>query len=143
MPRPPQPLPTLAILLALTAADARADVVVIADAASPVAALGAEEVARIFLGKSETTVSGVRVIAIDQPEGSAVRDEFYRQLTGKTPAQVRAYWARIIFTGKGQPPRQLGAAAAARLLAENPRAIAYVDRTAVPAGARILYAPPP
>lgn len=133
-------LPPTLIALVLTTAAARADVVVVAGAASPLEALGAEEVARIFLGKTESTATGTLVVAVDQPEGAPVRDEFYRQLTGKTPAQVRAYWARIIFTGKGQPPRQLEGPGLAKLLAENPLAIAYVERAAIPAGARILYA---
>ena len=142
MSRPQVPPPLiLAIGLALAVCGARADVVVVAGAASPVGSLGAEEVARIFLGKTETTATGARVIAIDQPDGSPARAEFYRQITGKTLAQVRAYWARVIFTGKGQPPRQLDSAATAKLLAENPRAIAYVERTAVSAGMRVVYAP--
>ena len=142
MPRPDD-LPLVMLALVLATAGARADTVVVAGAASPIQTLGSDEVARIFLGKAETTASGVRVLAIDQPEGAQARDEFYRQMTGKTPSQVRAYWARLIFTGKGQPPRQLDSAAAAKVLAENPHAIAYVDRMAVPTGMRIVYAADP
>jgi ABC-type phosphate transport system substrate-binding protein len=144
MSRPPELPPlTLAIALALATLGARADVVVVMGAASPVELLSADDVANIFLGKTETTASGARVVPIDQPEGAAARDAFYRVVTGKTPSQVRAYWARIIFTGKGQPPRQLDAAAVAALLATNPRAVAYVDRAAVSASMRIVYAPGP
>jgi hypothetical protein len=89
-------------------------------------------VARIFLGKPETA-----------PDGTAVREEFYRQLTGNTPAQVRAYWARLIFTYSGHPPRQLDAAGRAKLLGDNPRAIGYVDRAAGLPGDRIVYSPAP
>jgi ABC-type phosphate transport system substrate-binding protein len=133
----------LACLLALAAASARADVVVVVGAGSPIAALSADDIARIFLGKTETTSDGGRVVPVDAPEGTAVREAFYRQLTGKTPAQVRAYWARLIFTGSGRPPRQLDTTALAKLLDDNPRAIGYVDRAAVPPGARIVYSPPP
>ncbi len=143
MPRPSRHLTLpLVLLLALRSAAARADVVVIAGAASPLELRDAAEVARIFLGKSEVTAGGALVVALDQPEGAPARTEFYRQFTGKTPAQVRAYWARLIFTGKGQPPRQLDAASTAKALAANPRAIAYVDRAAVPSGTRIVFPAP-
>ena len=133
----------LASLLALQLPSARADVVVVVGAGSPIAALSADDIARIFLGKTETATDGGRVVPVDAPEGTAAREEFYRQLTGKTPAQVRAYWARLIFTGSGRPPRQLDTTALAKLLGDNPRAIGYVDRAAVPAGARIVYSPSP
>ena len=69
----------LASLLLLAAADVRADVVVVAGAASTLEALDAGAVARIFLGKTETAPGGGRVVPVDQPEGAAARDEFYRQ----------------------------------------------------------------
>ena len=133
----------LAGLLALAGAAVRADPVVVAAAASPLETLGPDDVARIFLGKTETTPAGHHVVPVDQPEGVPVREQFYRQLTGKTAAQLRAYRARLIFTGQGQPPRQLSLEALARFLAANPSAIGYCDRGAVPAGLRILYAPVP
>lgn len=132
----------LASLLALASATARADPVVVAAAASPLETLGPDDVARIFLGKTETTPAGRHVVPVDQPEGVPVREQFYRRLTGKSAAQLRAYRARLIFTGQGQPPRQLASDALVRFLASNPNAIGYCDRLAVPAGLRILYAPP-
>ena len=133
----------LANLLALLASAAvRADPVVVASASSPLETLEPDEVARIFLGKTETTPTGRHVVPVDQPEGTPVRDQFYRALTGKTAAQLRAYRARLIFTGQGQPPRQLTLAALAHFLNANPNAIGYCDRGAVPAGLRVLYASP-
>jgi hypothetical protein len=39
---------------------------------------------------------------VDLPNGQ-VRDEFYLKLTGKNPAQIQAYWSRLVFTGRALP----------------------------------------
>jgi len=35
------------------------------------------------------------------------RDDFYNKVTGKSAAQMKAYWSKIIFTGKANHPRKL------------------------------------
>jgi ABC-type phosphate transport system substrate-binding protein len=78
-------------------------------------------------------------VPLDQAEGSATREEFYLKFTGKSPAQVKAFWSKVIFTGRGRPPRALANdAAVVRALRDNPGAIGYVERDAVDATARIL-----
>jgi hypothetical protein len=78
-------------------------------------------------------------VPIDQNEDSLVRERFYTQFTGKSPSQVKAHWAKIIFTGRGQPPRQVASSAEAKkLVAENPHAIAYIDASQVDSSVRIL-----
>lgn len=84
-----------------------ADVVVVVSAKSPVGNLTAEQVSQLFLGKTSTFPGGAQAMPIDQAEGQPPRDEFYTKITGKSAAQVKAYWSKIIFTGKGQPPREL------------------------------------
>jgi hypothetical protein len=72
-------------------------------------------------------------------EGSSERDEFYAKL-GKSPAQLKAYWSKIIFTGRGQPPRTVanGIAMKARLAAD-PTAIGYLDTQLVDDSVRVLF----
>src|SRR6476646_2451282 len=82
------------------------DVVAVVSAKSPVTALNAEQVADIFLGKTTRFPDGSAAVPIDQNEDSPDRDRFYTQYTGKSPAQVKAHWSKLIFTGRGQPPRQ-------------------------------------
>ena len=60
--------------------------------------------ANIFLGKSSLLPDGTKVIPIDQEEGEEPRDEFYQKVVKKDASQLNAYWSRLIFTGKGQPP---------------------------------------
>ena len=66
---------------------------------------------------------------LDLPSGP-VRDQFYRLLTGKNPSQIRAYWSRMVFTGRALPPTESADVNdARRILLENPNAIAYLPST--------------
>src|ERR1700729_2514294 len=87
--------PTLAGTLA------SADVVAVVSAKSTVKALTSSQVADIFLGRVSRFPNGVLALPIDLRDGSPERDQFYAKITGKTPAQVKAYWSKIIFTGRG------------------------------------------
>jgi len=115
------------------------DVVAVVSAKSPVTALNSEQVADIFLGKTTRFPDGSAAVPIDQNEDSPDRDRFYTQYTGKSPAQVKAHWSKLIFTGRGQPPRQVAnAAEAKRAVAQDPHAIAYIDNRLVDSSVRVL-----
>lgn len=124
------------------AASAYADVVVVVSAKSAISSLTSEQATNIFLGKTETFPGGGNAIPIDQIEGSSIRDEFYSRIVHKNPAQVSAYWTKIIFTGDGYPPRQLdGDADVRRAVASNPNAIGYINRSAVDSSVRVVLTP--
>jgi fermentation-respiration switch protein FrsA (DUF1100 family) len=75
--------------------------------------------------------------AFDQPVGSPLRDEFYARVAARTPALMKAHWAKMIFTGRGQPPREApGSAAVRKLVAENPTLIGYIDKSSLDASVR-------
>ena len=122
------------------AADARAeDVVAVVSAKSPITVLNPNQVADIFLGKTTRFPDGTDAVPIDQNEDSPARERFYTAFTGKSPAQVKAYWSKIIFTGRGQPPRQVSNSTEARkAVAANPNAIAYIDTSLVDNSVRVL-----
>jgi len=115
------------------------DIVAVVSAKSPITALNSEQVADIFLGKTTRFPDGSAAIPIDQNEDSPDRDRFYAQYTGKSPAQVKAHWSKLIFTGRGQPPRQVAnGAEAKRAVAQDPHAIAYIDNRLVDSSVRVL-----
>src|ERR1700719_3406349 len=87
----------IGLALVLTSSAAMADVVVVVSAKSPVGALSKAQVEDIFLGKAIRFPDGTQAVAIDQAEGSAVRDEFYNKVVGKSRAQMKACWSKIIF----------------------------------------------
>ena len=129
--------------LALATASARAadDVVAVVSSKSPITSLSSAQVADIFLGKSSRFPDGSPALPIDLSEDSPLRDRFYAQFTGKSPAQVKAHWSKIIFTGRGQPPMQAASGVQARkMVAENPNAIGYIEPGLVDSSVRVLAA---
>ena len=115
------------------------ELVVIVSARNPVTSLRADQVADIFLGQTAIFPSGAEVVALDQRIGSPERDKFYAKVTSKTPPLVKAYWTKMIFTGRGQPPREVaGSAAIRKMVAENPSLIGYIDKSALDASVKTV-----
>lgn len=121
----------LALTVALACAPApdghaRTPLALVSAAAGPVTALDRDTAEQLYLGRRSNLSDGTAVQLIDLPAGPE-RDRFYLGLTGKNPSQIRAYWSRLVFTGRVQPPREAAdVAAARRLLGEIPGAIAYL-----------------
>ncbi|MFC0252617.1 phosphate ABC transporter substrate-binding protein [Massilia consociata] len=121
-----------AALSCALSASASAELVVIVSARSPAPALSGDQVASIFLGQAGRLPDGVEVMPVDQRIGSHERNQFYQQVTGKTPALLKAHWSKMVFTGRGQPPREVpDSATVRRMVADNPSMIGYIDRSAL------------
>jgi hypothetical protein len=94
-------------------------------------------VAAIFLGQTARFPDGVEAVPLDQPLGSKLRDEFYERVAGKTPVLLKAYWSKMVFTGRGQPPvEEPDNAAVRRRVAGNPDVVGYIERGALDASVR-------
>jgi ABC-type phosphate transport system substrate-binding protein len=120
------------INLYCSALSATADIAVIVHNDSPVVAITLREAVDIFLGKTRQLRSGMAIIPLDQRSGRAVRDEFYRRAANKSASQLKAYWARQVFTGQGEPPRSLLDDIQVKyLVSENPNMIGYIDAAMV------------
>jgi ABC-type phosphate transport system substrate-binding protein len=129
----------LVISPTLTGAFASADVVAVVSANSAIKALTQEQVADIFLGRVSRFPNGLVAVPIDLRDGSPERDQFYAKIAGKTPAQVKAYWSKIIFTGRGQPPRAVPTDLdMKKFIADNDTAIGYIDSALLDSSVRAL-----
>lgn len=116
-----------------------AEVVVVVSEESPVRELSATQLADIYLGRLTRLPDGHAILPIDQAEHTDVHNEFYQQYLKRTPAQVRSHWSRLIFTGRGQPPKAVNSdAAMAETIGRNPNAIGYMDSEALPEGLRVI-----
>jgi ABC-type phosphate transport system substrate-binding protein len=125
--------------LSLGASATTADVVVVVAAKSPVVTLNNDQVMDIFLGKATRFPDGSQAQPIDQIEDSPARNEFYLKSAGKTAAQLKAFWSKIIFTGRGRPPREVpGSAELKKYIVANPGAIGYMERDQVDASLKIV-----
>lgn len=122
----------LGLCLSLAGAAARAEVVAVVSSSNPVTALSAGEIADIFMGKTSRFPDGRAAIPIDHAPSSPERNEFYTRFARKSAAEMKMHWAKLIFTGRGQPPRELPDAGAVKtLLMQNPAAISYLDHSQV------------
>ena len=127
------------IMLCFFVASARSDIVVVVSAASPISSLSKNQVEKIFLGKSRRFPNGSRAVPLNQSEGNLERDAFYQMVSGKSPAQIKAHWAKLIFTGRGQPPKEAASNDDVKQLLTNSGVnISYIDRTAVDDSVKIV-----
>jgi ABC-type phosphate transport system substrate-binding protein len=133
---------TLILFFGTVSIIARGEVVVIVSSKSNITSLSEEQTARIFLGKNDKFPNGQSAIPIDQPEGEAVRDEFYSKVTHKNASQLASYWSKLIFTGEGRLSKIVeDDKEVVKEIANNPNAIGYIDKSALKKNVRVVLTP--
>ncbi len=127
----------------MLASMAQAEIAVIVNNSVSVQSISADVAANIFLGKVNELPGGIRMVPIDQEDGQKAHAEFYNKVVKKDAAQLNAYWSRLIFTGKGEPPKKMADNAdVLALVAANPNIIGYVDASAVTSSVKVLLRVP-
>lgn len=133
-------LKTLAVSLLFIAGIAQAEISVIVSAQNGNGSLDQNTIARVFLGKTKNFPDGSQAVPVDQNSGAASREAFNSTVLGKSSSQLKAYWSRLIFTGKGTPPKESGNDTAVKdLVAKNPNLIGYVDSSVVDGSVKVVY----
>jgi ABC-type phosphate transport system substrate-binding protein len=123
----------LASTFAIAALPASAEIVVIVNKDNPASRMFSEQASQFFLGKS------AMFTPIDQAEGSKIRADFYQKVADKDPAQVKAIWSKLVFTGKATPPKEFKSnAEVKKAVAEDPKAIGYIDKSAVDDSVKVI-----
>lgn len=90
------------------------------------------DISRIFLGKNKKFASGDKVKPANLKSGDNTRSGFEEKVLGKNSQQVKAYWSKLIFSGKAKPLKEVGTAEdAIAFVIANPDAIAYIDASKV------------
>lgn len=130
-------LGTLAVLAILNGS-VYAEVVVITGKTGP-DSMTKEQVSDVFLGRASALPGGASAVPVDLPESSPLREEFYTKATGKSAAQVKSFWAKMSFTGKGKPPQE-GASSAdvKKAVAAAPGGIGYIEKSAVDGSVKVV-----
>lgn len=123
--------PWLALALAASPL-AQAEVAMIV-AANSTLAPPVEQICQVYLGKLKTPTP------FTLSEQNPVRDEFYSKACKKDPAQVRAIWGKLIFTGTGTPPKEVASGAdMKKAIAANPASVGYIDKKDVDASVKVI-----
>ena len=126
----------LVTLLALAgvaiAMPAKADIAVIVNPANT-STLSTDELTRLYTGRSSA------LNAVNIAESSPLRSQFDEKGVGRSSAQLKAHWSKLIFTGKGTPPLELATEAAViEHISQNPNAIGYVDASSVTDAVKVV-----
>lgn len=67
---------------------ATAETMLIASPKNPATRMFSEQASQFFLGKSD------HFTPVDQADGSAIRNDFYRKVADKDSSQVKAVWSK-------------------------------------------------
>ena len=127
----------LAAAIVAASVPAFAEVVVVVNPKAAEATMTKDQVAQFFLGKSSA------MTPVDQPDDAPIRAEFYKKVTDKEASQAKALWSKLVFTGKATMPKEVANSAAVKsAVAANPKAIGYMEKSAVDATVKVVYTAP-
>ncbi|NVK24624.1 MAG: phosphate ABC transporter substrate-binding protein [Gammaproteobacteria bacterium] len=85
-------------------------------------------ISKVFLGKSKSFDDSLIAIPINLSEENPNRIAFEKSVLNKSANQMKAYWSKLVFTGKGTPPQEINdETELVKLVSKNPNLIAYVD----------------
>ena len=126
---------TSALLLSFSSL---ANVAVIVNSANN-AAVDEADISRIFLGKVKSFSTGETITLINLDASQATRGEFEEKVLNKSASQVKAYWSKLIFSGKGKPPEELATDKdILAFVAANPGAIGYVAEASLDGSVKVV-----
>lgn len=96
------------------------------------ATFDSKAVQRIFLGKVGSFPNGSKAVPLDLISTYPLHKEFCEAVLNKKQRQLESYWARLMFTGKGIPPKSMDSESdIIELVKNNPNIIGYISADAV------------
>lgn len=109
-----------------------AEIAIIVHPSASFTSLTEDQVSRIFLGKTKIFPTGDRAVPINQTSGDEITDKFNLKICKKNESQYRAYWSRLIFTGREIPPKNAGSdKEVIEQVANTPGYVGYIDTAMV------------
>lgn len=104
------------------------EVLVIVNSENEISSLDKKQIVDLYMGRYQNFPNGEAAFPLDQQPVSEIRAIFYRKLVNKSVAQMNAYWAKLLFTGRASPPRVMpDSAAVKKAVQENKGAIGYIN----------------
>ncbi|WP_416307804.1 phosphate ABC transporter substrate-binding protein [Neptunicella sp. SCSIO 80796] len=121
---------------ALFSSFSNADIAVIVNPANS-ATISQDDVVKLFLGKAKSFSNGDTAVPVNQENGAV--DEFNSKVLNKSGSQIKAYWSKLVFTGKGTPPKEVdGDDEVKKLVADNPNIIGYIDASKADGSVKVV-----
>lgn len=128
-------------LLPFFISSAMAEIVVVVNPLGP-DSLTKAQIKKLYLGQAKKLPNGEVVKVYELPKQSRLHKDFHALVTGRTPAQVNAYWSKQVFTGLAKAPEVVSSKQLLRRkIARNKNAIGYLDVTDVDDSVKVVYHP--
>ena len=118
-----------------------ASIVLVVNKQNNISALTKKEVIDIYMGRFKTFPNGQAAIPIDFPQGSSEKRQFYKRLVGKDERKIKAYWSRLLFSGRAKPPAEVEPEKnLIALVSKEVDVLAYMRSSSVTPEMKIVYA---
>ena len=129
-----------AALLLLQVMSAQAELVVVVNVRSGVAAMSRNEVINVFFGRNREFFNGIEAQPVDLVDSHPDRARFYNALVGKDLADVNAYWSRQVFSGRMQAPSKMSSSEeVVKWISSHPGGIGFIELAKADARVRVVY----
>lgn len=90
--------------------------------------LSKDDIQRLYTGKMANFANGDSAVPLNLSDGNSLRTQFDEKALGRSSSQVKAYWSKLVFTGKGTPPKEVAnEAEMLQLVSSNPNILGYVS----------------
>ena len=120
-----------------SAIPAMAEETVLVNGASTVADLSEDDLKDYYLGKKASWPDGSKVVVVVLKDGAS-HEKLMGKL-GKSSSQFTTGWKKLVFTGKGAMPEQVGSEdELVAFVAKTPGAIGYADAGKVKDGVKAV-----
>ena len=113
--------------MSLFSVNVLADLLVVVNPKLKIQSLTKQQVSDIFLDKTNELPTGEPITPYLQSVKSEIHEQFNIKVHERSTSQLKAYWARLVFTGKGSPPAYFeDVNEVKRKIKDNPEIISYI-----------------
>ncbi|PHV05445.1 hypothetical protein CSQ96_19965 [Janthinobacterium sp. BJB412] len=119
------------------AAAIAAELVIVVNPQNSATRMFPSQAAQFFLGSS------TMFTPMEQAPNSSIRTDFCKRVLGMEAPEVRAIWSKIVFTGKGKPPKEFKSSAEVKkAVSANVDAIGYIEKAEVDDSVKVVASIP-
>ncbi len=127
------------VLGVVFAPSTQADLAIIVNPNSAVTQASADEIKRLYIGKTKLLDDGTRLVPVDHGDGREIKTEFYDKVVQKPLERLKIHWSRLTFSGRGRPPEVLGDDAKIKAwVASHDDAVGYIEADMVDESVRAV-----
>lgn len=102
------------------------NLVVIVSKDSSIDSISKKELSKIFLSKTKKLPNGQKALRVEINDEKII-SKFYKSVSNKNQKRLKKYWTKMIFTGRGLPPKKLSSIDEIKqFIQNNPNAISYI-----------------